>query len=91
MVAVHLAHFSKNDLMRARVERFWLENRKHLLSTLTVVIVKQEPAQHALLCFNAVRRGHEIRGHHRPLARFGVDIDVQEVFQRLAAPVFPVR
>lgn len=24
-----------------------------------------------------------------PLARFGVDIDVQEVFQRLAAPGFP--
>ena len=24
-----------------------------------------------------------------PLARFGVDIDVQEVFQRLAAPSFP--
>ncbi len=89
MVAVHLAHFSENDPVLARVERFRLEDRKHLLSTLAAVVVQQESAKHALLCFNAVRRCHEIRGHHRPLARFGVDIDVQEVFQRLAAPSFP--
>ncbi|STU11473.1 Uncharacterised protein [Klebsiella pneumoniae] len=82
-------NFCENDLVLTRVERFRLEDRQNLLSAFTAVVIQQKSAKYALLCFNAVRRVMKSEVITGPLARFGVDIDVQEVFQRLAAPGFP--